>query len=116
MIFSQRQLKVSELIKQALIEVLRNGKMLEPSLIDAKITVSNVEVSPDLKIAKCFVLNFPQSKLSEDELITSLEKSKFAIRSMITKKIQLKYSPEIRFIYDHSFNYADKINKLLSHE
>ena len=110
---SQRQLKAANLIKQALIEVLQKGKMLDVRLLDAGVTVSEVVISPDLKIATCKVLNFMQDKLSADDLIDAFDKSKHAIRNMVTKKVNLKYSPELRFKYDHSFSQASKINQLL---
>jgi|688.fasta_scaffold1790637_1 ribosome-binding factor A len=109
--YSQRQLRASELIKSSLIEVLKKGKTLDIRLFEAKITVSEVEISPDLKVATCFVLNFPGSKLSSDELIKALSACKGMLRNMVNSKIQMKFSPELRFKYDHSFDLVDQIEK-----
>lgn len=111
---SNRQQKVAELIKQALIDVLRKGKMLDRRLIDTYITVSEVKVAPDLKSAKCFVLPFGESKLPKEELLEALDLSKGAIRHLVTQKINLKYSPELSFLYDESFDFASRIDSLMN--
>ena len=103
---SPRQLKVGEAIKEILVGVFIKGKKLHPDLIDARVTVSAVTLSPDLKMATCYVLNFFGSRLSEKSLLEALEYSKYEIRKMVTAKLQLKYSPELRFRYDHSFDAA----------
>jgi ribosome-binding factor A len=110
---SQRQLRAASLIKEALIEVLRNGKGLDPRLISNSVTVSDVTLSADFKVSTCFVLPFALSQMTEKDLIDALEKSKYAIRAQVTKKVNLKYSPEIKFIYDSSFEKAFTIDKLL---
>ena len=111
--YSQRQLRASEIIKAALIDVLKKGKAFDLRLFEAKITVSDVEISPDLKTANCFVLNFPGSKLSSSQLIQALESSKGMIRNMVNSKIQMKFSPELRFKYDHSFDLIDQLDKAI---
>ena len=111
--YSQRQLRASEIIKAALIDVLKKGKALDIRLFEAKITVSDVEISPDLKVANCLVLNFPGSRLSSKELIEALEASKGVIRNMVNAKIQMKFSPELRFKYDHSFDLIDQLEKAI---
>ncbi len=110
---SQRQLRAANLIREALIEVLRNGKALDPRLFSSSVTVSDVKLSPDLKTASCFVLPFGLSQIKEQDLMEALEASKYTIRAFVTKKINLKYSPELKFIYDASFEQAYKIDKLL---
>ncbi|MCC2646425.1 MAG: rbfA [Rickettsiaceae bacterium] len=110
---SQRQLRAANLIREALIEVLRNGKALDPRLITASVTVSDVKLSPDMKIATCFVLPFGLSKITEKDLIDALDASKYSIRALVTKKVNLKYSPELKFVYDSTFEQAFTIDKLL---
>ena len=112
--YSQRQLKVAELIKAAIADIMKKGKMPDIRLFEAKVTISDVKISPDLKSVKCSVLNFPGSKLSPEDLIESLENSHGFIRHKLNSMIKLKYSPEIRFEYDHSFDKAYEIDQLLS--
>ncbi|MDF2964705.1 MAG: rbfA [Rickettsiaceae bacterium] len=110
---SQRQLRAASLIREALIEVLRNGKALDSRLLSTSVTVSDVKLSPDLKAATCFVLPFGFTKITEEDLMEALEASKYSIRSQVTKKINLRYSPDLKFVYDESFEKAFTIDKLL---
>jgi ribosome-binding factor A len=112
-IASQRQLKVAELIKLALIEVLRKGKVKDLRLINNEVTITHVKISPDLQIADCYFLPFGHNKLSEAEFLEAFEASKYGLRSMVTTKINLKYSPELRFRYDRSFDKLSEIDRLL---
>ncbi|MCC8398104.1 MAG: 30S ribosome-binding factor RbfA [Rickettsia endosymbiont of Labidopullus appendiculatus] len=109
---SSRQKKVASLINAALVEVLRRGKMLDERLINCPVTITKVLVTADLKVADCYFLPF-NTALNEIQLTESLNNSRYAIRNFITAKINLKYSPEIRFHYDHGFDNADKVEKLL---
>ncbi|MCC8399968.1 MAG: 30S ribosome-binding factor RbfA [Rickettsia endosymbiont of Culicoides impunctatus] len=109
---SSRQKKVATLINAALVEVLRRGKMLDERLINCPVTITKVLVTADLKVADCYFLPF-NTAFNKIQLTESLNNSKYAIRNFITAKINLKYSPEIRFHYDHGFDNADKVDKLL---
>ncbi|HJD56733.1 MAG TPA: 30S ribosome-binding factor RbfA [Rickettsia endosymbiont of Sericostoma sp.] len=109
---SSRQKKVATLINAALVEVLRRGKMLDERLINCPVTITKVLVTADLKVADCYFLPF-NTVFNKIQLTESLNNSKYAIRNFITAKINLKYSPEIRFHYDHGFDNADKVDKLL---
>ena len=109
---SYRQQKVAGLINTALIEVLRQGRMLDQRLLNCPITITQVSVTGDLKIANCYFLPF-NTNLSKTELSEALNNSKYAIRNFITEKLQLKYSPEIRFHYDHGFDNAATVEQLL---
>ena len=115
-IISTRQLKVGDLIKLALIEVLRKGKVRDPRLFDANVTVTKVEVSGDLQIANCYIMPFT-SKLSEAELMDASEKSRYQLRKLVTDIVKLKFSPELRFFYDHGLanvhDIGDLLNKVL---
>ena len=110
---SDRQLKVSQLINESLVKCLRKGKMLDPRLFDVPITITKVNISADLKIADCYFLPF-NTKLSADELMEILEASKYAIRKFVTKEINLRYSPELRFHYDYGFENAAIVDSLLN--
>lgn len=109
---SQRQKKVATLINEALVEVLRRGKKLDERLINCPVTITKILVTADLKLANCYFLPF-NTKLNELELTQSLNNSKYAIRKFITSKINLKYSPELRFYYDHGFDNLYKVEQLL---
>jgi len=109
---SQRQLKVSQLISAAVIDCLRKGKRLDIRLLSMPLTITKVNISPDLKVANCYFLPF-NTNLSRDIILEALEESKYVIRQHVTKEINLKYSPEIRFYYDQAFENAAEIEHLL---
>ncbi len=110
---SQRQLKVAELIKLALIDVLKKGKVRDLRLINNEVTITHVDISPDLQIADCYFLPFGHNRLSEKEWLEAFEASKYGLRAMVTNKIVLKYSPELRFRYDRSFDNLSEVDRLL---
>ena len=111
---SSRQLKVANLIKLSLIEVFTRGKKLDQRLIKHKITITNVKVSSDLKNANCYFLPFGNSINYKEEIIEAIEISKFAIRRQVTEDINLKYSPELNFMYDHGIENASEVEKALN--
>ena len=111
--FSQRQHRVAKLINEALINILRNGKMLDLRLINCPITITKILVTSDLKIANCYFLPFNTS-LSENEMMEALNNSRYIIRNFVTKEIKMKYSPEIRFHYDHSFDNVYKVEQIIN--
>lgn len=110
---SQRQLKVSQLIGAVVIDCLMKGKRVDIRLIPMPLTITKVNISADLKVANCYFLPF-NTNLSRDEILEALEESKYIIRQYVTKGINLKYSPEIRFHYDQAFENAAKIDLLLN--
>ena len=110
---SQRQLKVSQIIGAAIIDCLMKGKGIDMRLIPIPLTITKVNITPDLKVANCYFLPF-NTKLSEEEILKALEESRYIIRQYVTKEINLKYSPEIRFFYDQAFENAAKIDLLLN--
>lgn len=109
---SQRQLKVSQAIMTALNDCFRKGKGIDVRLFSMPLTVTEVIISADLKVANCYFLPF-NTKLSADEILDALEQSKYFIRQYVTHEINLKYSPELRFHFDHAFDNAAKIEALL---
>jgi ribosome-binding factor A len=112
---SHRTERVAILINMAIMKVLRRGKMMDPRLIGCPITITKIEVSGDLQIAKCYFVPF-NTNLNKDDILSGLEASKYSIRGFVTDELKLRYSPDIRFFYDHSFENAsailDKINNL----
>lgn len=108
---SNRQLQTGELIKVILSDLLKSSK-LDLILYDISVTVSEVRMSKDLKIATCYVLPFA-GKIDKDELLSILNSSRKTIRYELSKKISLKYSPELRFFYDDSFDKVHSLNNLM---
>ncbi len=95
---SQRQLRVGELIRRALSEILLQGIIHDPDLNRISVTVSEVTASPDLKIATAYVC--PLGGEGGEDLISLLAKNKSEIRRSISKKLTLKYTPDLRFRID----------------
>ncbi len=109
---SQRQLKVAQTIHASLIECLRREGKLDSRLYGVPISIVEVNISPDLKVANCFFVPF-NTELSISELLEALEGSKYIIRNYVTRQVNLKYSPEIRFYYDEGEKNTILVEKLL---
>jgi ribosome-binding factor A len=109
---SQRQLKVAGLINSALIDCFRKGKMLDPRLEPCPLTITKVNISPDLSVVNCFFLPF-NTNYTTEQLLEALEASKYDIRAFVTKEVNLKYSPEVRFHYDLGFENTAAVEALL---
>jgi ribosome-binding factor A len=109
---SQRQLKVSQGIYASLIECFRKGSKLDYRLDGCPLSITKVNISSDLRVANCFFLPF-NTTLTPDDILLALEQSRFAIRDYVTRQVNLKYSPEIRFYYDAAFENFETIEKLL---
>ena len=108
---TQRQLRVGEMIKQALgmLFIRDEAKLL--NLSTKEITVTEVRMSPDLKTAKIFVM--PLGGKNADEIIEKLKEFSFVIRKVLSKKIVMKFLPKLYFVKDNSFDYAEKIENLI---
>ena len=111
---SQRQLRVGELIRRALSEILMQGIIHDPDLNRISVTVSEVTASPDLKIATAYVC--PLGGQGGEDLIALLAKNKSEIRRSISKKLTLKYTPDLRFRIDETFDRMDDTRRLFSQE
>ena len=111
---SQRQLRVGELIRRALSDILMQGKIHDPDLNRISVTVSEVTASPDLKIATAYVC--PLGGQGGKDLIALLAKNKSEIRRSISKKLTLKYTPDLRFRIDETFDRMDETRRLFSQE
>ena len=108
---TQRQLRVGEMIKQALGMIFIRGEAKLPNLETRGITVTEVRMSPDLKTAKTFVL--PMGGKNSKEVVEKLKDFSFLIRKVLSKKINMKFLPKILFVEDESFDYAEKIENLI---
>ncbi|AIL64665.1 Ribosome-binding factor A [Rickettsiales bacterium Ac37b] len=110
---SNRQFKVAELIKRTLAEILNKGKLLDLALVDVSVTVSEVRVNSDLRVAIVYIVPLFSYKVNHELVIQSLTKLTPVLRKMLTSKVKLKYSPELIFKFDDSFNNAQKISTLI---
>ena len=108
---SQRQLRVGEMIKQSLGMIFLRNEAKVPNLETNTITVTEVKMSQDLKIAKAFVL--PIGGKNAEETVNILKEFSFLIRKVLSKKITIKFLPKILFAKDESLDYAEKIEKLI---
>ncbi len=111
---SQRQLRVGELIRRALSDIFMQGTIHDPDLNRISVTVSEVTASPDLKIATAYVC--PLGGQGGEDLIALLAKNKSEIRRSISKKLTLKYTPDLRFRIDETFDRMDETRRLFSQE
>ena len=109
--FSQRQLRIGELIKQSLGQIFLRGEAKLPSLETKNITVTEVRMSPDLKNAKAYVI--PLGGKDTEKIVDILTKFSYLIRKALSKKIEMKFLPKVSFVSDKSFDYAEKIEKLI---
>ena len=109
--FSQRQLRVGELIKQSLGQIFLRNEAKVPSLITKNITVTEVRMSTDLKNAKAYVI--PLCGKDIESAVDILTEFSYLIRKTLSKKINMKFLPKVSFVGDKSFDYAEKIEKLI---
>ena len=109
--FSQRQLRVGELIKQSLGQIFLRDEAKLPTLETKNITVTEVRMSPDLKNARAYVI--PLGGKDSEETVHILTKFSYLIRKTLSKKIDMKFLPRVSFVSDKSFDYAEKIEKLI---
>ena len=111
---SQRQLRVGELIRRTLSEVLARGDVHDPDLNRISITVGEVRASPDLKVATVYVC--PLGGTGQEEVIDLLARNKGELRRMVGKKLALKFSPDLRFRLDDTFDRLDDTRRLFSQD
>ena len=108
---SQRQLRVGELIRHELAEMLSRGDIHDPVVEAHMITVPEVRMSPDLRLATIYVM--PLGGRDEKQVVEALERNKRYVRGVIARRVNLKFAPEIRFRLDERFDEAERIEKLL---
>ena len=107
---SQRQLRVGELIRRTLSEVLARGDVHDPDLNRLSITVGEVRTSPHQRVATAFVL--PLGGKGQDEVLGLLARNKAELRRLVAKKLTLKFSPELRFRLDETFDRMDDTRRM----
>ena len=111
---SQRQQRVAELIRHALAEVLQRGDIQDPVLNTHVVTVPEVRMSPDLKLATAYVM--PLGGVDEAPVIAALDRHRKVLRQEVARRVNLKFAPELRFLRDETFDEAARIDKLLRDE
>jgi ribosome-binding factor A len=109
---SQRQLKVGEMIRHALAEIFARGEIADPALNRHSLTVPEVRMSPDLKLATVYVL--PLGGGEAEEAVAQLDKHKRYLRGALAKRVSMKFMPELRFMVDTSFAASARIDALLA--
>ena len=108
---SQRQLRVGELVRHALAEMLTRGEVHDPVVETHMITVPEVRMTADLRLATIYVM--PLGGRDAEAVLAALERNKKSLRAEIARRINLKFAPEIRFRIDERFEEAERIEKLL---
>ncbi|WP_308917054.1 30S ribosome-binding factor RbfA [Jannaschia sp. LMIT008] len=111
---SQRQLRVGELIRRTLSDVLTRGEVHDPELNAMSITVGEVTVSPDLKVATAWVLPLGGDK--RQEAIAALSRNKGELRRAVSREMTLKYAPDLRFRIDETFDRMDATRRLFGQD
>ena len=109
---SQRQLKVGELIRHALAEIFSRGEIVDEVLSRHSLTVPEVRMTPDLKLATAYVLTLGGGEASE--AVEHLNKHKRFLRGEVARRVNMRYMPELRFKVDTSFEASARIDELLA--
>ena len=109
--FSQRQLRVAELVKQNLGELFIRNEAKIPSFSTKLITVTEVRMTPDLKTARAYVI--PLGGIDMKETVRILTEFSHLVRKALSKRLDVKFLPKLTFVEDNSFEYAEKIEKII---
>ncbi|MDF2140449.1 30S ribosome-binding factor RbfA [Paenirhodobacter sp. CAU 1674] len=115
---SQRQLRVGELIRRTLSDVLMRGDVHDPDLNRISITVGEVRTSPDLKVATAYVAPLGGTLGGQDaqEMLLALRRHQGELRHLVSKALTLKYTPALRFRLDETFDRLDETRRMFSDE
>lgn len=111
---SQRQLRVGELIRRTLADVLARGEVHDPDLNRISITVAEVRLSGDLRVATAFVL--PLGGRDAKESLAALNRNRVELRHLVVRGMTLKFAPELRFVLDETFDRMDETRRLFADE
>jgi ribosome-binding factor A len=111
---SQRQQRVAELVRHALAEVLQRGDVQDPVLASHVVTIPEVRMSPDLRLATAYVM--PLGGQDEREVLAALERNRKVLRQEVAHRVNLKFAPDLRFRRDETFDEASRIDALLRSE
>ena len=108
---SQRMLRVGELVRHALADIFARGDIEDEALVGSVVTVPEVRMTPDLKLANAYVM--PLGGVHAEEIVAALNRHSKFIRGRVAPKINMKYAPDIRFFVDDTFEEAGRIDELL---
>ncbi|MBO0346420.1 30S ribosome-binding factor RbfA [Roseibium limicola] len=108
---TQRQLRVGELVRKELSDILTRGELADPELGGVIVTIPEVRMSSDLKLATCFVM--PLGGGEGEKITKALNRTAKFVRGMISRRLTMKYMPELRFVHDTRFDDASRIDQLL---
>jgi ribosome-binding factor A len=109
---TQRQLRVGEMLRHALADMLVRGDIHDDVLAKAVVTIPEVRMSPDLRLATAYVM--PLGGKDADAIVAALERNKRFIRGRLSEAVSLKFSPDVRFHYDDTFDEVSRIDELLN--
>ncbi len=109
--FSQRQLRVGELVKQNLGELFIRNEAKIPTINSKLVTVTEVRMTPDLKTARVYVI--PLGGIDTRETVRILTENSHLVRRALSKRLDIKFLPKLTFVEDNSFEYAEKIEKII---
>jgi ribosome-binding factor A len=109
---TQRMLRVGEMIRRTLSEILQRGEVHDPDLARMSITVGEVRMSPDLRIATAFIL--PLGGIGKEEALDALRRNRHEVRHLVVKGGSMKFAPELRFQLDGTFDQMDATRALLA--
>ena len=109
--YSQRQLRVGELVKQNLGELFIRNEAKLPTINSKLITVTEVRMTPDLKTARVYVI--PLGGIDTKETVKILTEYSHLVRKALSKRLDIKFLPKLTFVEDNSFEYAEKIEKII---
>lgn len=107
---SQRQLRAGELVRHALVEILREEDLDDPALSGAPVTITEVRVSPDLRHAICFIQ--PLGGENAPEVVAAMNRASKFFRGRLGRMIDLRATPELKFLHDETFDAADQMSRL----
>ena len=110
-VFSQRQLRVGELVKQNLGELFIRNEAKIPNINSKLITVTEVRMTPDLKTARVYVI--PLGGIDMRETVSALTEYSHLVRKALSKRLDIKFLPKLTFVEDNSFEYAEKIENII---
>ena len=107
---SQRQLRAGELVRHALVEIMREEDLDDPALSGAPVTITEVRVSPDLRHAVCFIQ--PLGGENAPEVVAAMNRASKFFRGRLGRMIELRATPELKFLHDETFDAADQMSRL----
>lgn len=111
---SQRQLRVGELIRRALSDMLMQGSVHDPDLNRMHITIGEVRCSPDLRVATCWIM--PLGGANQDDALAAMARNKPELRRQLSKQTDMKFTPDLRFRIDDTYDRMDKTRRMFEDE